>query len=411
MRLSTSLIQHLGVEAIQKQQSRLSKLQLHLATGNKQLTPADDPIAAVRSLDLQEEIRKQDQYQDNINTIANRLELEEATLSSTTDILQRIRELAVRANNEATLRPEDKQYIAKEIRQALDQLVGLANSKNANGEYLFSGTQTHTQPYPDQPTPTKGYYPYQGNDSQRLIQIAPSRRLADGNTGTQVFERIETALIEPDEIIDGQATPPSVEVQKLPVKTLQPGSYYELRFGSGTLTAGPLDKDPTLTELVTALQADPDYAAAPFTIAEGTGDDAGKLIVTWKTPGDVTDQITLSKQDNTFSFIDQLARALEDTVTTEPSKTIITDSLYALDNILERVNSVRASVGARLNAVEQQQQINEQYLVDLKGTLSEIKDLDYAEAIGRFNLQQVALQAAQQAFVKVQNLSLFNYLR
>ncbi|HEB78234.1 MAG TPA: flagellar hook-associated protein 3 [Methylothermaceae bacterium] len=411
MRLSTSLIQQLGVEAIQKQQNRLSKLQLHLATGNKQLTPADDPIAAVRTLDLQEEIRKQTQYQDNINTISNRLELEEVTLSGMTDILQRMRELSVRANNEASLRAEDKQYIAQELRQGLDQLLGLANSKNANGEYLFSGTLTHTQPYPDQPTPTEGYYPYQGNDSQRLIQIGPSRRLADGNSGTQVFERIETALIEPDEIIEGQATPPIVEVQKLPVRTLQPGSYYELQFGSVTLTAGPLDKDPTLAELVTSLQGDPDYAAAPFTIAEGLGSDAGKLVVTWNTPGEVNGQVTLHKQDNTFSFIDQLVRALEDPAATESSKTIISDAIYAFDNILERVNSVRASVGARLNTVDQQQQTNEQYLMDLKGTLSEIKDLDYAEAIGRFNLQQVALQAAQQAFIKVQNLSLFNYIR
>jgi len=43
-------------------------------------------------------------------------------------------------------------------------------------------------------------------------------------------------------------------------------------------------------------------------------------------------------------------------------------------------------------------------------TLSGIQDLDYAEAISRLNLQMVGLQASQQAFTRIQNLSLFNYL-
>jgi len=85
----------------------------------------------------------------------------------------------------------------------------------------------------------------------------------------------------------------------------------------------------------------------------------------------------------------------------------------ALDNLsssLENILSVQATIGARINALDQQQDLNSDYILDMQGVLSDTEDLDYAEAISKFNLQSVSLQAAQQAYTKVQNLSLFNFL-
>ncbi|BCX88640.1 flagellar hook-associated protein 3 FlgL [Methylomarinovum tepidoasis] len=411
MRLSTALMQRLGTNAILEQQRHLNKTQLQLASGDRILTPADDPVAAARTLDLEEVIRKHEQYQNNINTIENRLGLEDATLDGMTNILQRIREVAVRANNEASLRPEDRQYIAQEVRQALGELLGLANTKNANGEYLFAGTKSHTQPYTADTLATDGYYRYQGDANQRLIQIGPTRRLADGDPGSNVFERVETARIDvtPEDITEG--TPTTVEVQKIPVAALTPGASFELEVDGVKLSVGPMDKDPTLTELATALNAAATALPAPFTVAEGLGDDAGKLVLTWSSPGSVGDTAQLHRYDNTFTAIDQFVKALDGDLDDKSAKNLIGDSLLALDNALEKLNNARASIGARLNAVAQQRQVNERFVVEMQSALSEIRDLDYTEAIARFNLQQVGLQAAQQAFVKVQNLSLFNYIR
>ncbi|GAB6067172.1 flagellar hook-associated protein FlgL [Methylothermus subterraneus] len=407
MRLSTVWMQQAGVHAITRQQTKLSQTQLQLASGKRALTPADDPIASSRALGLQEEIRKYQQYQDNIAAATNRLALEEATLASITEIAQRVRELAVQAGNQATLRPEDRRYLAQEVRQALGELVGLANSKNGGGEYLFAGSRSYTQPYPSELSTPPGYYVYAGDTNQRLLQIGPTRRIADGDPGSRVFEEIVTATATPAEIVQGSLTPPVAEVQKIKAPALAAGSVFELTIGNLTLRAGPLDSDPTLAELVSALQADPNYASAPFTLAEGTGADAGKLVLTWTAPGDVAEQATLSKKDNLFSLVDQFARALEGTLPEE----VIGNSLFALDNALERLSTVRADLGARLNAATEQRQVNEQFVLEMQSTLSQVQDLDYAEAIGRFNLEQVALQAAQQAFVKVQGLSLFNFLR
>ncbi|MCX8048218.1 MAG: flagellar hook-associated protein FlgL [Methylohalobius sp.] len=407
MRLSTVWMQQAGVNAITQQQAKLTKTQLQLASGKTHLTPADDPIASARALNLKEAMRKYQQYQDNAALAANRLALEEATLSSITEIVQRIRELSVQANNQAVLRAEDKSYIAHEVRQALGELLGLGNSTNGQGEYLFAGTKAHTPPYPLELSTPPGYYAYQGGDGQRLLQIGPTRRIADGDPGSRVFEAIVTAHASPDEVIEGSLTPPIAEVQKIKVPALAAGSVVELSFGSLTLSAGPLDSDPSISELVAALESDPNYASAPFTLTEGTGPDAGKLIITWNAPGEVVNKAELAKKDNLFSLVDQFARALEGALPEE----VIPNSLLALDNALERLSTVRSDLGARLNAIETQRQVNAQFILDMQSTLSQGQDLDYAEAIGRFNLEQVALQAAQQAFAKVQGLSLFNFLR
>lgn len=86
------------------------------------------------------------------------------------------------------------------------------------------------------------------------------------------------------------------------------------------------------------------------------------------------------------------------------------NSLDQLDNALDHILEVRATVGARLNAIDSQNGINESFLLQLEQTRSSIEDLDYAEAASRLSRESITLQAAQQAFVKVQNLNLFNFL-
>ena len=85
-------------------------------------------------------------------------------------------------------------------------------------------------------------------------------------------------------------------------------------------------------------------------------------------------------------------------------------SLAQMDRAMDHLVPSRATAGARLNALDSQENINGALLVQLEQTRSTIEDLDYAEAATRLSQESVILQAAQQSFVKVQNLNLFNYL-
>ena len=88
----------------------------------------------------------------------------------------------------------------------------------------------------------------------------------------------------------------------------------------------------------------------------------------------------------------------------------VPEKFVNVDAAIEQVSSVRTSVGVRMNWIDDQAALNDNFNLDLQRTMSEIEDLDIADAIGRLQLQMVSLQAAQQTFVKTQNLSLFNYL-
>jgi flagellar hook-associated protein 3 FlgL len=196
---------------------------------------------------------------------------------------------------------DNRKQIADKIDQLNKQLMGIANTQNANGEYIFSGYKSDQQSFTDTP------YAYHGDVNTRGIAIGPNRQVTDGDPGESVF---------------------------------------------GTVSAGPL------------------------------------------TAGNI---------DNVFQAVAKLSSDLR---ANAPNTASLTD----IDKSMIRINTTEASVGARLSALDSQENLNADYILDHQKTASAIGDLDYASALSQFNLQQIALQAAQQSFVKVQDLSLFKYL-
>ena len=101
---------------------------------------------------------------------------------------------------------------------------------------------------------------------------------------------------------------------------------------------------------------------------------------------------------------------LNDFANTLASGTASADTLTDIDSAMDKMLAVRATVGSRLQAVDDQRSTNESFGLVLEEERAELLDLDYAEAISRFNQQLLALQASEQVFAKVQGLSLFDYI-
>ena len=200
MRISTSWSQQLGVNAMNAQQVKMSKTQMQLSTGLRILTPSDDPAASVRSLNLHETIDKTLQYQDNIAMTRSRLNIEEGSLESAENVLIRTKELTVQALN-STLTPADHRSIKAEVDELLKQMVGIANTKNANGEYIFAGDLSTTPPFAWDGA--VGSYVYQGGVNQRSLEIAEERKVADGDLGDNVFINIDSVSQHANTTVDG----------------------------------------------------------------------------------------------------------------------------------------------------------------------------------------------------------------
>jgi flagellar hook-associated protein 3 FlgL len=540
VRISTAWSQQLGVNAMQAQQAKMVKTQMQLSTGLNVLTPADDPVAAVRALDLQGNIDKTAQYQDNIATVRSRLNIEEASLSSAEEILFRAKELTIQALN-APINANDRLSIKYEIDQLLDNMVGLANTKNANGEYIFSGDLSNVPPFSW--NGDANAYVYQGGINQRTLDIALERRVADGDLGSAVFQWVSTASQEgnatvndeeinqrsimdtlqtlsealsgnydiPQAAITGSRfvrygidytsnssnftltddTPNSVTVSlngkyasldevvsdinsqlagnnmqaiadgnQLQFVSLTEGESSAIQINAAAVPSGSFLTDfgfsdgdkATGVDLggviasTTSLSVARDYAAEPaqFELVDESGisrvvslnsthadvnaliaDIEGQLagssfaIVAGNNGVGYADPLTFQSISSGLSSsitIKQISGDFLTDVGFEEGQTgriydrTLNDVLLDMESGMESLLQARTSVGARLHALDDQENQNDKYSLDMKSTLSEIRDLDYAEAISRFNIENTALQAAQQAFSRVQNLSLFNFL-
>lgn len=398
MRISTAGIHSAALAQMMAQSTALSKTQQQIASGTRILTPADDPIGAAQALELDRALAESQQHQKNTTAATNRLSFEEQTLGDVTSLLQRIRDLTVEANN-PTLDDGARKSILSEVQVRYQDLVDLANRKDTNGEYLFSGYSTLTQPF----VKSGNAVTYQGDDGSRVLQTGPSQRITDGHPGSDVFMNIPsgngTFLTAPAATNTGGATIDTGTVTDASAWT--PGTF-TIHFTSPTEYEV---LDSTSTQIATGTYS-----------ANGTGITFNGVQVQIQGAAETDDEFTVSPAgtEDIFSSVTKLISALQlPSDTTAQNAQFATEmgqALKQIDNSMARISDVRSEVGARLAVLSDSTDDQLDRQLDLKTQLSQIRDLDYADAITTLNIQLAGLQAAQQSYARISNLNLFNYL-
>jgi len=548
MRVSTNLIHTQGLENILRQQSELLRTQEEASTGKRVLLPSDDPSAASRLIDIDESLSQIEQFDENINYATQRLNAEETSLKSSLLVLQRVRELSIQAANTATNDLSNQQVIASEIRERLNELFDYANTRDENGDYVFSGFQSKTQAFS---TDGVGNYTYNGDQGQLSMRIGSSRNVAASDSGADIFQLVRTGngdfavdvdrtnvgtgkistgsvqdrtgFINHDytirfidannfEVFDETANAvvgPSprayteggtitfdgieVEITNAPaagdefsvkasryqdvfttlsdlVRELdQPGTGdlggsfggaytannfangdvvgFDLNFDGQTLnvaaTAGATDA-ATATSIAAGIVAagaidngDNTYTlngttpglsvtfeinattnAIDFRTSGGNGENTSNLTLSNLTDaggGDAVMQI--SPTGNTVLSSTSISAAVGDSsffVAGLPASNFLSqqidNALNNIDRAMDSILNAQTSIGGRVNSIESQSVENEARSVQLESVRSEIINVDLAEAISRLTYQTTALQVAQQTFVKVQALNLFQFI-
>lgn len=311
MRVSTPALFNSSLSNILNQQAEVAKLDNQVSTGLRFTTAGEDPSGMAQVLALQQAQAEHAQYLGNVTTLRQRLGTEENALSSASDVLSRVRELAVQANN-ATVSPENRQQIAAELTQLKEHLIEIANTNDGIGHYVFGGTLDSSKPF----AAAAGSVTYSGTQTVRELSVGESRSVAEGDSGDTTFLRVPNAA--------GANVDLFARVQKV--------------------------IDATLGDTSTA---------------------AARTI-------------------NQAQFVEAIGE---------------------VDGGITHLSTVRASVGSRLATLDEVDTRLQGLDTLLQSTLSDVRDLDYAESISKLQLHSLSLQAAQAAFAKVQGLSLFNYLR
>lgn len=405
MRISTSSFYELSQAAMGSQQENLLRVQQQMGAMTKILTPSDDPIGATRALGVSQSIALNVQFAASRGQAIQTLSLEDNALQSVTSVLQDIKGLVVQAGN-GTLSDADRASIATTLQSNLDQLLGLANTDDGNGQFLFSGFKSVSPPFIKQ---ADGSVMYAGDQGQRLMQVDVSRQMAGTDDGRSIFQAVQggagyvssanvantgTGVFNANSVVDSNdpnygkdfsISFPAAHPGEYQVDTMPPGAV----LGTGVYSAGsPIQFGGLQITLNGAPVAGDSFNVS---IAKNAGTDMfgaiGEIIAVLNQP------VGSGGSANRAQLLNALSTA---------NKKITN----AHDNVL----TIRSSVGSRLQELDALNSNGDNRTLLDKSQLSDLQDLNYASAISELYQRQTALQATQQAFVKIQQLSLFNYL-
>lgn len=435
MRISTNMLFEQGVFNMNAQLAKLARYQEQIATGRRVLSPADDPVAASRALEVSQSESINKQYMRNAESASSTISQNEGTLSTVTRNLQDLRELAVNAGNGVHSEKELK-MLASEVRGLYGELLSLGNATNGNGQYLYSGYQGSTQPFVESVPGTVTYY---GDEGQRMMQISASRQAAVSDSGADIFTKIRngnsvfvtaansantgSGIISPGSVLDKTLWNVAANNKNFTIKfdvnnATQPAtttydivdnvSGNSLLTGVAAAASGPyLRTYTTDTAISLKTVAPPDTNATPF--------DYGAEVEIKGAPA-TGDSFTVnaSTDQDIFRTVWNLVNSLESANIGATGAAVLNNSLNAalsnISNALDNVLTVRAAVGARMKEIDTTHGTDEDYGLQYAKTLSELRDLDFAKTLSDLTMQQTSLDAAQKSFVKISQLSLFNYV-
>lgn len=429
-RISNNMMYGLSSNRLTSLQSQLSKTIEHISSGKRILTPSDDPVGAARALDLKQGKSMNTQFASNRGYINDALTLQESTLHSFGSRLQDIHTLMVAAGD-GIHGQEQLQVIADEIRAIRDEMVGYANTRDPYGNYIFSGYQVAVEPFS---MSVLGDVTYQGDDGQMMIQVDSARYMASTDSGRNIFMGIKgmtASTVTPsrnDLLIDVSITDEtalndySYEVR---FSGDSPVSSYTLWRSDGTNTVQITADGTVVTDAngdpVTD-QANPDMNFSyPYTSDNKNTMEVEVDGVKFSISGEVSDGDTVGItpgepiRTDVFSYINEALDLLENTeLGSNGASTNLSLGIGALlDNFtasLDQILTARSDAGTRLKELDNLNAAGETKNLQYTESISELEDLDYYEAISSLYMEQMTLQAAQQTFMTMSGMSLFNIM-
>jgi flagellar hook-associated protein 3 FlgL len=406
MRISSSQYFTMNVTTMSDQQAQLSQLYQEISSGVSLSTPSDNPLGAAQAVQLSSTATTLSQYTSNQGTALASLQQEDTTLGSVNTVLQTIHTLVLRAGD-GSLNDGDRGSIATQLQSLRSQLMTLANATDPQGNYLFAGYQSGAQPYT---TNAAGAVTYSGDTGTPAVQVTDSHLVQTGDNGLAIFGSVApigtSAVPAATAGNTGTGVVSSVSLTN-PTNPLN-ADKFSINFASAT-TYTVSQTDPA-TGVTTTSGPQPFTAGSAITLGgqsvsiSGAPNAGDSFTVTPATQGSMDVFANLS------ALITTLQTPVSGGASTASYQSALTTSMAQLENTMNNVVTAQAAVGGREQEVQALQTVTQTNTLQTSSNLADLTQTDMAKTIGQYTLTQNALQAAQQAFVKIQSVSLFQYL-
>jgi len=397
MRVTQSLNQTQFITALNTLESNLSQTQNQISTNLSFTTPSQNPVAAGAVTNYNQALSQSKQYDTNANSAQTRLSTEDTALSQVQNALQSLRDLALQANS-GTLSSQDRSALASQATQIQASLVSLANTQDGNGEYIFSGFATQSQPFALSATGAT----YSGDQGQRQVQIAAGQTVADGDNGATVFNQIKTG----NGTFTATAGAANTGTGVLGASTVTNSAAYDGgTYAINFTAANTYEVRDSSNVLVTS---------GSYTDGQSIAFRGVQVTLNGQPAAGDTFTVAPSTNQSVFTTVQNLISSLQTGAATPASQALMNNSVNnAINNIDQALNhssDVRSSVGGRLNSITTQLSVSSSQQIQLQTSISSLQSLDYASAITQLDEQNTTLSAAMQAYTITQGLSLFKFL-
>ena len=426
MQISSKLFNQQQVNQFSEINSELQSLQGKISSGKNILVASDDPVGSVELSGMKVVKEQIDQYIKNVNTSDSRMKNIDVNLENLTSLMVRANELMIQASSDV-LGASDREAIAIEMDQLKEQAFGLANQQDASGVFLFSGYKSKIQPFVKD---ISGKINYKGDRGVTSLAVSESMVVETNLDGGSLFQNIKVGSNKPismftlfenmsnsirtaAQAVYALEAPTSAEIE------ITNNNYGNWSFditgndGTASISSELIGDDPI--DIITKINLADIGITASFSENEGkiklVSNQEGLIKIenleiegienAQKSP---TSFITLNATDSTGSTIGR-SQTLYD------ANQLTSSQLNNISETQVHIANFRGKVGARLNLLERQNEtLNERDLA-IQKDMSKIGDADLAKLVTEMQSMMTSLQASQQAFVKISNLNLFEFIR
>ena len=428
MQVSTKLLNQQQVRQFSKINERIADVQERVSTGKSILRASDDPVAAVNLSVAKEQSLLLQQFQRNLDSADTKLMMTDQTLQESVNVLVRFSELITMARNGA-LNEEGHLAISTEMKQLKEVLLGLANTTDANGQGIFSGYNGIGRPFE---LAVDGSVEYLGNRGQNNLQISENMTISTNIDGGSAFMRINTeggrrSLFD---IVDltinavetASAYSPRANANyKAEVSFELPSRMeefsMELTGSIGTKTVTALVNEGGLQNMVDAINTASSTTGTTATL----NSDGTTITLLDSMNGNITiENIQIeginSALDSVTSYIEFTGIDAAGIATTKTQKMtdadqLVSSSIGNMQDAIDNLSLQRAYVGGQLSKAATQTDVVGARKLSVDKDVSRLGDADLAALVTDLQAQLTNLNAAQAAFAKIGQQSLFDYIR
>ena len=428
MRVSTTMQYKNHLSYLQGHNSRLDLASQVYNTGKKFQTAGQDPGGMSAHMKYEADIASYKQYTQNSKIVADTFAQEETALGQIYDALSSVQTRLIQAIN-GTLDDGSRAALAEDIKQVRDQMYNLMNTKNAEGEFIFSGAQSSKPTYIIDPT---GKYVCQADGSNKYVNVSPTLTIQSNDSGLNIFENTNLAndfkMTGKDqdkylgtvrdydqfntffkENFNGNTAgnPPGIKDNRFKIEVLKDGKTFTVTDNDGNVIP-PFDKAPGEIK-----DGKINVFGMQFELKDGTQAPQ---------PGDKVNIILEApKQDNILNQLTDIANALlvpqdeykpDNIVTSSHDLTRQVSKMQENISIAKKqVDTFRGMVGARGANIDAIIKSNESIHDIKKESDANVVEADAFTAVSDLMQAQAALQVAQQSYQVVHSATLFDFMR